>query len=89
MKRLEFLDGGMSAFIGFDDRFVGTRISALGRKQTERHDSNRPEAAEGTNGMSFSSADGRSSVDACKGVRLHVIQPSANVRADPYDGLVA
>ena len=29
MKRLEFLDGGTSAFIGFDDRFVGTRISAL------------------------------------------------------------
>jgi hypothetical protein len=29
------------------------------------------------------------SVHACKGMRLHVIQPSANVRADPYDGLVA
>ena len=33
MKRLEFLDGGTSAFIGFDDRFVGTRISALGHKR--------------------------------------------------------
>jgi len=31
VKRLEFLDGGTPAFIGFDDRFVGTRISALGR----------------------------------------------------------
>jgi len=31
VKRLEFLDGGTSAFIGFDDRFVGTRISARGR----------------------------------------------------------
>ena len=31
VKRLEFLDGGTSAFVGFDDRFVGTRISARGR----------------------------------------------------------
>jgi len=31
VKRLEFLGGGTSAFIGFDDRFV---ISALGRSAT-------------------------------------------------------
>jgi hypothetical protein len=34
VKRLEFLDGGTSALIGFDDRFVGTRISALARVGT-------------------------------------------------------
>lgn len=31
VKRLEFLDGGTSAFTGLDDRFVGTLISALGQ----------------------------------------------------------
>ena len=35
VKTLEFLDGGTSAFIGFDDRFVGTLISALGREATD------------------------------------------------------
>ena len=35
-ERLEFLHGRTSVFIGFDDRFVGTRISALGRFSTVR-----------------------------------------------------
>jgi hypothetical protein len=34
MKRLELLDGGTSAFIGFVDCFVGTRISAPGHQAT-------------------------------------------------------